>query len=397
MGNKFEELKNYFLNLGLDDVLIKSNRHSFIDTSWIFTNLIDREVIKRAIASIMKENNDKYEEQCRYLGKDPNNIEGFEIIRDNGRLIFQAQGADNLSKLNITDQILEKDQKIKTITYSQLRDEIMKVLNNKELDEANSKLVLAGINTAFDQACGNLLDYYKYLLEQRKENSKHLCVINQKKDEGESRTKKGEKAHPRTSDLIAYSKREKMLKKLNPDAEIDVKEVDEDVYDAYTAFVYHNDLLKDINEEKEGRLFICEPIGGDRLTRIFYLTDEEFEQFKIEKGNDKLAEIVKHFLDMSNDEFRKQHGTVIMNHTNFESYAERINFFLRGSKGKSLTNLKKYTKYIRKLYKDPEIELPYYKPKTGEDLGIAGSSVSSIDRTAQQAIKDNTKQNEEVK
>ena len=137
-------------------------------------------------------------------------------------------------------------------------------------------------------------------------------------------------------------------------------------------------------------MFICEPIGGDRLTRLFYLTDEEFDKFKVEIGNDKLAEVVKHFLDMSNDEFCKQNGTIIMSHTNFESYAERINFFLRGSKGKSLTNLKKYTEYIRKLYKDTEIELPYYKPKTGEDLGEAGSSVSSIDRTAQQAIKNNT-------
>ena len=230
MENKFEELKNYFLNLGLDDVLIKSNGRSFIDMSWVFTELIDRELIKRAIANIMKENNKDYGEKCRYLGKDPNDIEGFEIIRDNGRLIFQAQGADNWSKLNITDDILEKDKKIKikTITYSQLRDEIMKVLNNKQLDEANAKLVLAGIKSAFYQACGNLLDYYKYLLEQKRENSKHVCIINQKRDEGGSKSKPKGKSQPRLSELIEYSKREGLLKRLGPNAEIDVKEVEEE-------------------------------------------------------------------------------------------------------------------------------------------------------------------------
>lgn len=155
-------------------------------------------------------------------------------------------------------------------------------------------------------------------------------------------------------------------------------------------YVY-KDLLQEIDKQN-GYLFICEPLNGDRRTRIMYVSEEKFSKIHVEKSEDRFGKFVKEHLDMSDEEFRKEDGTYALSHTDLESYKERIEFFMEGKKGKSLTNLKQYKKSLESLYEKGEITLPYYKPKNKNDIAAIGEGInlSEIDRLAQKEIsKDN--------
>ena len=69
-----------------------------------------------------------------------------------------------------------------------------------------------------------------------------------------------------------------------------------------------------------------------------------------------------------------------------ETYKERLNFFINGQKGKSLTNLKEYQQKLKDLYGDEQVSLPYYKPKNIFDIEIIVDKANGIDRTAQKEL-----------
>lgn len=398
MNQNFEELKEYFLNLSSKDMLTKSNNHSFIDLNWIFTDLVSREVIESAVINLLKKERPNNERVQNLKG-----IEGFEIIKNKGRLLFQALGTDNWTKINFTDDesIIEeaKDKNIKTYSFENLRDEIREVLGNKDLDEANSKLILVGLEKAFEDACGNLLKYYQYLLEEKEENAKHTCIINQRNDilDGQ-RHFEGRPSVPRVNEIIEFCERGEFLESLNPSAKIDIEEVDEkgNIQPAYHVYMYEDDLLANSNNETNGYLFIAEPIMGDRGTRVFYISPEEFKEYEVEEGKDKISELAGEYLEMSPREFaNKKVGTTVLAHTDLETYKERIKFYKDATKSKSLTNLKQYTKSLSKLY-GKEITLPYYKPKTASDIGKIGVGAHNIDRVAQVYLDKEEKDTGEV-
>ena len=70
---------------------------------------------------------------------------------------------------------------------------------------------------------------------------------------------------------------------------------------------------------------------------------------------------------------------------------------MEGKKGKSLTNLKQYKKSLEGLYEQDEIRLPYYTPKTTEDIATIGEDInySEVDSIAQNQIsrESETKEN----
>ena len=118
-------------------------------------------------------------------------------------------------------------------------------------------------------------------------------------------------------------------------------------------------MFKDIQQEQEGYLFVCEPLNGDRTTRLMFVSDEEFKNIVPDEAGDRFEKTVKKYLDMSDEEFYHQKGTANIMHTDFETYKERIEFFKEGKKGSSLQNLKAYKVYMEKLY-DKCIDIPYY-------------------------------------
>ena len=96
--------------------------------------------------------------------------------------------------------------------------------------------------------------------------------------------------------------------------------------------------------------------------------------------------------------FAKEKGTTTIAHTNSEAYKDKIDLYLHGTRGKTMTVLKIYQERIRKLYNNPDLNLPYYVPRvSASDVGDLGISESGkIDRTAQNIIaksKENNKFN----
>ena len=406
MDKNFKKLEEYLLNLKGEDVLCWDENKSYVDMSWIFLQPLDKKLVQKALANIMKLKNSNYFNRAEQVGKEPEDIPGFHIIRAKERLIFRANGVDGWTKLNIASYLTEGDNtanRIPTITFDDLIEEVKNIIsNNRKVTSQESDFLIMGIKSAFSKSFENFVDYYQYLLEEKKEAQKHKCIIQPRQDNGSKHNKgSGVSVSERKSPIIDFIKRDEFLKSKNPYTSVEVEEIGKDgtiIPNSYTVYVY-KDLLKEIGNEQKGFLFVCEPLGGDRTTRLMYISEEEFNQMEIEKSGDKFSKIVKKYLDMSNEEFRASAGTYTMTHTEFDSYKERIEFFLEGTKGKSLTNLKQYKKSLEELYQKEEIELPYYKAKTKEDISKIGESTSysQIDRTAQAHVMIGEKSQKENK
>lgn len=417
--NGFEKLKNFFRELPKNQVLLRDRERPIVDISWIFTEKLDREVIKTAITNIMIKNNPDYKKGCKFLKKDPKDISQINISTNNERLIMQFIGNDGWTKLNVTDRVLETDKKgISTISIEQLEKEIFdvlqkepleKILERVELDDLQKeqimtifsettkgeKVTLEGIKQALDKSFDNLTDYYKYLIELKKEHNIHACTIQQREDEGEKHSGLGGRAPTgRLHEIIPFDKRAEVLEGKNPLTKIEVTELDKEgneIPNSYTVYVYEK-CLKEIEQEQDGYLFVCEPLEGNRKTRLAYLTKEEFENFPIQEGEDKFSKITEKFLTMSAKEFLGTKGTQGIKHTTLEAYEKRINFYLQGIRAKGMSNPTQYKEYLQKLYKNPNINLKTKYSKK-DILDIAGSALG-IDRIAQEAIRgDNQKEN----
>ncbi len=391
----FKKFEEFFLNTKPDEILLWDKGKAFIELDWMFTDLLKRKYVKQAIANIMQKNNPKYKQNCQYKNnKNPEDIEGFSIIRTNEKIILKFLGNDDYTILNLygndNEQYNEKN-KWNKINFNELNNEIMNVITgNQNVSSAQAKLMLAGIEQAQNEAFGNLIEYYKYLIEEKEESKKHTCTIKQRIDESERKFQRSniiKSKYERKNEIIDFQRRKEMLEGNNPKDKVEVMENLEDGIQekSYTGFVYKN-LLNNIDCKQNGYLFVCEPVDGDRNTRVFYLDKDSFSKFEKYEKQDKLSEITKHYLEMSNEEFKKESRCLTLTHTSPETYQERLNFFINGDKGKSLTNLKEYQQKLKYLYSNEQIMLPYYKPKTSLDIGNIVSKAKNIDRTAQQEI-----------
>ena len=398
MKQSWKKLEEYLLNIGPKEVLCWDEGKSYVDMSWIFTKPLDKKIIQKALANIMQSKNPNYNNKVYDMGEKPEDISGFHIIRTKERMLFRAQGVDGWTKVNIADRLLDGDNKenrIPTITFDDLIKEVQNIIiNNREVTKQEADFLIMGIKSALSQSFENFVDYYKYLLNEKQESQKHRCVIQPRQDTGRKHNGgSGIPASERKNPIIDFIQRDEFLKSKNPYTSVEVEEILKDgtiIPNSYTVYVY-KDLLQEIDKQN-GYLFICEPLNGDRRTRIMYVSEEEFSKIHVEKSEDRFGKFVKEHLDMSDEEFRKEDGTYALSHTDLESYKERIEFFMEGKKGKSLTNLKQYKKSLESLYEKGEITLPYYKPKNKNDIAAIGEGInlSEIDRLAQKEIsKDN--------
>lgn len=247
------------------------------------------------------------------------------------------------------------------------------------------------IEEALEQAWDNLIEYYSYLVKEKKEQANHECTIKQDIDNKPPNLQSDsyQPKKDRLSELIPFTKRDKKLRELNPEATCNVHVINDDntVEEGYISYVYRN-CLKDINQQQDGYLFFCEPISGNKTTRLMYLSEKEFNEFAIKSGEDKIAKIIEKYLTMSDDQFRETPKTATLLHTDISSYFKRIDFIVNGTKVDKFYNM---IQRLKDLYGDQEITLPYYSSR---DIGVvgAGGNTGIIDRTAQEAIKN--KQNE---
>lgn len=171
----FKKFEEFFLNTKPDEILLWDKGKAFIELDWMFTDLLKRKYVKQAIANIMQKNNPKYKQNCQYKNnKNPEDIEGFSIIRTNEKIILKFLGNDDYTILNLygndNEQYNEKN-KWNKINFNELNNEIMNVITgNQNVSSAQAKLMLAGIEQAQNEAFGNLIEYYKYLIEEKEES-----------------------------------------------------------------------------------------------------------------------------------------------------------------------------------------------------------------------------------
>lgn len=419
----FDTLRQYFTTLDDKDILLKNNNAPYINMSWIFTESLDRFVIQKTIANIMTKNNPNYITRSQSKNHRPEQIFDIDVLSfDDGGFFLQFLGADDWSKLRITDKIpAQYRSKIPTVTLEDFEKEIQKTLKNSLvyglLHNANltatqfqqiaefldsqhlsaknlSQVEQKGINLALNDAFKNLTNYYQYLIEQKKIHSKHTCTIQQREDTLTTpRQHRGETAPDRRFPVMPFNLRSGFLQNHSPIAIVEVSEqtkTNEIIPNAYTTYIFKQ-ALSQINKQQDGYLFVSEPLDGTRETRLFFLNQQEFDDFTVEKGQDKYAEIVRHHLEMSQKEFTGD-GTAKLSHTDPQTYSDRINFFVQGVKAASLvSNLKVYQSRLQTLYSDDSLLLPYYTPRpTYTKSQIANIGINDkgiVDRTAQTTLE----------
>ena len=421
MEDNFKKLRTYFENLKEEEIIQWKENSPFIDMSYLFSETIDRETLKKVLATILAEYYSKYEYYSAKARKDPEEIEGFRVKRDPDRLILQAIGADGYARLNITDTPLKTDKiqgvPVPTISLEELEERIAEELDRQRITQNAEilKLTPAMKNTYFqkqkevapyhkdhlaiakaglNQFFGNLEKYYKYLVEYsnflqtgKEDELEKSLMIHQRKDMTKERTGKGNKIKPRKNEVIDFMQRKEILDSFNPTNLVRMWEQMEDgeiVANSYTVFTYTNALEATV-QQQEGWLFVCEPIRGNRATRLMYLTREEFEKFPIGESNNRIASIAKNYLDMSQSEFTETAGTLILNHTTLDNYIDKMSFFIEGNRSRG--NITKLIANMRNLYKDKTITPSYYRARKPSDIAKIAEAVpiSKVDRTAQEA------------
>lgn len=410
-SNGFKLLHDYFSKLPAEQSLLGTDKEGnhIIHFSWIFTEEIDQEIIKQTISRLIQESEKKYFEthpnkknkhpyldRCEKTGRTPDDIREMLIHIHDDDLSVQFVGADNLSKIRIVDKLPEnKTFKIPTMDLKQFGTEIC----NTIMDSPNrdSTPFLNGINYNINNACKNLVAYYQYLEEEKKESITYSCLIDSpntsKSTKHITRNKHNINSisYERKNDVIPFNLRSEILDNHKPLCMINVDEQKENgdiVPNSYITYVYNNILTTLPEHKKNGYLFISEPLAGDRATRIYYVSKKEFNGSPEAKTLFKLKSIIKKNLEMNQEDFLKA-GNIQLSHTNLESYKDRINFFIDGAKGQSMSDYGAYQPRLQKLYRDESIKLPYYKPRaTAKDIALLGSQSETgrIDRTAQNIL-----------
>lgn len=401
--NGFEMLSDFFSNLDDSSTIDKDKHGSYnIDLSWFFTENLQREIIQKTVSRLMKESNPEYESRCKKNNRDVNDINKISIrVSPKNGLSFSFKGADNWSRLQICNA-KDYNFKVPTIDVQKFKNEIGKTIASEPNPDYTP--FLNGLDDTLNTACENFINYYKYLKEEKDKNTVYSCVVSvpdvpkpvgngtkrPNNESGEQSTRKNE--------IIPFSERAEILKKQKPIYTINVGERKlngEIEPNAYSTFVYSN-LLDGIQSPDKGYMFICEPISGERTTRVFYISPEEWKKYQHKNITENFGTILSSKLGQPLSIFAKEKGTTTIAHTNSEAYKDKIDLYLHGTRGKTMTVLKIYQERIRKLYNNPDLNLPYYVPRvSASDVGDLGISESGkIDRTAQNIIaksKENNK------
>ena len=189
----FKKFEEFFSNTKPDGILSWNRGNAFIELDWMFSDLLERKYVKQAIANIMQKNNPTYKQNCKYKNnKNPEDIDGFSIVRKKGKIILRFSGNDNYTIVDLygheNEQYNEKSA-LNKINFTQLNDEIMNVITKEnKVNDAGAKLIIAGIEQAENEAFGNLIEYYKYLIDEKEQSKKHTCTITLRVDEIERKT-----------------------------------------------------------------------------------------------------------------------------------------------------------------------------------------------------------------
>ena len=142
----FKKFEEFFSNTKPDGILSWNRGNAFIELDWIFSDILERKYVKQAIANIMQKNNPTYKQNCKYKNnKNPEDIDGFSIVRKKGKIILRFSGNDNYTIVDLygneNEQYNEKSA-LNKINFTQLNDEIMNVITKEnKVNDAGAKLI----------------------------------------------------------------------------------------------------------------------------------------------------------------------------------------------------------------------------------------------------------------
>lgn len=384
-------LKDYFSNIDDSKILMGDKDEIVIPMEWIFTEKVDRAIIERTMVNLLKENNPNYvrrytnlevkkhsgdsqeevvpisERRKEISERVKTKIESLSMKMFKGSFEIWINGLDGWTKAIISEnphensKILQigEEEFFRKILDVMKRDDVSSIVKTLNLsDEAREKLqtiflshgserldslTLDGIENGMIIAANNLTEYYDYMYEEKQDSSIRSITIKQRQGtRGQNKNYSGVTID-RKSPIYPFRQREKVLSDMKPESIINVDEIDENgniIPGFYTAFVYKNP------RDKEGYLLIAEPLEGSHSTRVVYLSNEKYDAFETEKGQDKLEAIAKYYLEMSNEEFSKEKFAQKINHKEMQNFEEKLRYIVRGEESTTIKEKKVYYKRL---------------------------------------------------
>lgn len=408
-------LDEYFSNIDTSNIIKDKHGNIKLDMSWLFTEGFDREVIKEALSKIMQRVNKNYVDNIPE-GKKPEDIDKFVIGNLQGTPFIQFEGADAWTKLNVTETG-EKLFNIPTISVNKFNRAIAAVLTIQKIKNGEHDIISAFVNNGYINAditnvsggmntlAENLKSYFTYLYELEDDTRdivKSNIIFQQRSDNVDKigvRRNSTVTRSTRHNELIPMTDRIKLIESDRTIGVVNASEMDKDDRISAGYMVYAmKKPLESLEVAPDGTLFICEPVQGDKCTRIMYLPKEDFDIESDESPDKHMGDIAKEYLEMSLGEFLEHKNTVLLFHTAYETFKDRLEFFIDGKNVKSVKN-KEGLEKLRNLYGDQDIQLPYYKPREKYDktnIRLMLDNVLEVDATAQEAIKEKDPKTQEV-
>ncbi len=398
-------LKEYFSLKADNEILVGDKKNIVIPMEWIFTEKIDREIIERAMAQLLKQHRPDYvenyvrsntkgnkrgivanqeqqerEEQLRSKANSKIKNISLNVCHDGIKVI--VNGIDNWTKAIISENPQE-GTKILQVSEDELYENILRVLKSESIigildalemtdgqkeyfqtlfaSEENKPIdefTLSGIKDSMAKAAQNLTEYYEYLSKEKEEAREHFIVIYPR--QGRTQRNRNVKVTPeqatRRSPVYPFVEREKILREMEPSQIISVHgcdELGEVIPNIYTTFVFDNP------RGQRGKLIVSEPLEGTHSTRMLFMTEEQFEQFEIGEGENKYEEISRKYLEMSAEEFDRELNSKRVNHADIDKYREKLQYIIDGTP--PTKHKEYYNTILNELYGKKKI--------TPEDIG----------------------------
>lgn len=392
-------LGDYFDKKTDEEILVGNSKNIVIPIEWLFTEGIDRETIEQAMIGLLKQRSSSYDIKAWHKGNNPQRLKEFEILHGKHGASLLLKGADEWSKVLITDDTenssgilrISEEEFCKAILLTLKSEDRLKnpeLYNKEELESLFTgkldKLTLKSIKESMQEASNNLTEYYEYLINEKKEATTFFGEFTPRVGTASVKTTRirtGEEGKVRINPIIPFTNRFEILKKMKPDATINMSERDSDgkiSKGAYIVYMYNNP------QNRSGKLLVAEPLEGSHATRIIFLNDKKLQEKHEQKRiMPTMIDVVKPYLEMPIQEFRELPATVTLSHGKFESFKERLEYYVQGKKGKNIEiNIKHYEEIMSGLYtptEEPKQKSQAGQPrKTSQDVKKSDSDLELV-------------------
>lgn len=168
-------MQYFFSRLQVSNMLSHDKYYNpTVDLSWFYTKNLPRDIIQDTVARLLARNKE-YTENAKYFEKEPTDISHVTIKNIDGLFSVEFTGADDWTRLQIIESTYDINRpRVPTISFLRFQDEIIKTIISRENGKENPDYTSfrAGIGPSLDDGCKNLVNYYKYLMDEIERKSK---------------------------------------------------------------------------------------------------------------------------------------------------------------------------------------------------------------------------------